>query len=144
MRTNKGNEADQTERKTLTLTLVLIPPVFKHESKSSTGPPQDPHRAGMMWVVDHSQHCSDTSTPPPLWMKRLSVLVEELRETHFLNPFRPFSSVAERTRSRASEQWSEPSSKPSQWKQTLSVTDNPLGKPLRGVNPLSGVNPLNE
>ncbi|KAI4893150.1 hypothetical protein NFI96_010880 [Prochilodus magdalenae] len=24
------------------------------------GPPQDPHRAGMMWVVDHSQHCSDT------------------------------------------------------------------------------------
>ncbi|KAI4891566.1 hypothetical protein NFI96_002213 [Prochilodus magdalenae] len=24
------------------------------------GPPQDHHRAGMMWVVDHSQHCSDT------------------------------------------------------------------------------------
>ncbi|KAI4894520.1 hypothetical protein NFI96_016922, partial [Prochilodus magdalenae] len=23
-------------------------------------PPQDHHRAGMMWVVDHSQHCSDT------------------------------------------------------------------------------------
>ncbi|KAI4888210.1 hypothetical protein NFI96_002799 [Prochilodus magdalenae] len=26
----------------------------------SGGPPQDPHRAGMMWVVDHSQHRSDT------------------------------------------------------------------------------------
>ncbi|KAI4891045.1 hypothetical protein NFI96_008640 [Prochilodus magdalenae] len=25
-----------------------------------TGPPQDHHRAGMMWVVDHSQHRSDT------------------------------------------------------------------------------------
>ncbi|KAI4894480.1 hypothetical protein NFI96_026241 [Prochilodus magdalenae] len=24
------------------------------------GPPQDPHRAGRMWVMDHSQHCSDT------------------------------------------------------------------------------------
>ncbi|KAI4901394.1 hypothetical protein NFI96_018611 [Prochilodus magdalenae] len=24
------------------------------------GPPQDHHRAGMMWVVDHSQRCSDT------------------------------------------------------------------------------------
>ncbi|KAI4896221.1 hypothetical protein NFI96_008334 [Prochilodus magdalenae] len=24
------------------------------------GPPQDHHRAGSMWVVDHSQHCSDT------------------------------------------------------------------------------------
>ncbi|KAI4881263.1 hypothetical protein NFI96_010203 [Prochilodus magdalenae] len=24
------------------------------------GPPQDPHRAGMMWVEDRSQHCSDT------------------------------------------------------------------------------------
>ncbi|KAI4898004.1 hypothetical protein NFI96_002578 [Prochilodus magdalenae] len=24
------------------------------------GPPQDPHRAGTMWVVDHSQYCSDT------------------------------------------------------------------------------------
>ncbi|KAI4901863.1 hypothetical protein NFI96_001751 [Prochilodus magdalenae] len=24
------------------------------------GPPQDHHRAGMMWVVEHSQHCSDT------------------------------------------------------------------------------------
>ncbi|KAI4893209.1 hypothetical protein NFI96_008965, partial [Prochilodus magdalenae] len=23
-------------------------------------PPQDPHRAGTMWVVDHSQHCRDT------------------------------------------------------------------------------------
>ncbi|KAI4885785.1 hypothetical protein NFI96_030633, partial [Prochilodus magdalenae] len=28
--------------------------------RSLTGPPQDHHRAGMMWVVDHSQHCSDT------------------------------------------------------------------------------------
>ncbi|KAI4893207.1 hypothetical protein NFI96_008249, partial [Prochilodus magdalenae] len=27
---------------------------------STKGPPQDHHRAGMMWVVDHSQHCSDT------------------------------------------------------------------------------------
>ncbi|KAI4886339.1 hypothetical protein NFI96_010913 [Prochilodus magdalenae] len=25
----------------------------------STRPPQDHHRAGMIWVVDHSQHCSD-------------------------------------------------------------------------------------
>ncbi|KAI4905524.1 hypothetical protein NFI96_000701 [Prochilodus magdalenae] len=25
-----------------------------------SGPPQDHHRAGSMWVVDHSQHCSDT------------------------------------------------------------------------------------
>ncbi|KAI4872529.1 hypothetical protein NFI96_002294 [Prochilodus magdalenae] len=24
------------------------------------GPPQDHHRAGSMWVVDHSQHCRDT------------------------------------------------------------------------------------
>ncbi|KAI4891008.1 hypothetical protein NFI96_023012 [Prochilodus magdalenae] len=24
------------------------------------GPPQDPHRTGSMWVVDDSQHCSDT------------------------------------------------------------------------------------
>ncbi|KAI4875402.1 hypothetical protein NFI96_006314 [Prochilodus magdalenae] len=27
---------------------------------SIAGPPQDHHRAGTMWVVDHSQHCSDT------------------------------------------------------------------------------------
>ncbi|KAI4896384.1 hypothetical protein NFI96_019954, partial [Prochilodus magdalenae] len=30
------------------------------DSTYCEGPPQDPHRAGMMWVVDHSQHCSDT------------------------------------------------------------------------------------
>ncbi|KAI4874174.1 hypothetical protein NFI96_008500 [Prochilodus magdalenae] len=29
------------------------------------GPPQDHHRAGMMWVVDHSQHCSDTDVVLP-------------------------------------------------------------------------------
>ncbi|KAI4882236.1 hypothetical protein NFI96_003602 [Prochilodus magdalenae] len=27
--------------------------------EDSTGPPQDHHRAGSMWVVDHSQYCSD-------------------------------------------------------------------------------------
>ncbi|KAI4894451.1 hypothetical protein NFI96_023813 [Prochilodus magdalenae] len=31
------------------------------EEDSRSGPPQDHHRAGMMWVVDHSQHCSDTN-----------------------------------------------------------------------------------
>ncbi|KAI4889326.1 hypothetical protein NFI96_034160 [Prochilodus magdalenae] len=28
--------------------------------KGGKGPPQDHHRVGMMWVVDHSRHCSDT------------------------------------------------------------------------------------
>ncbi|KAI4902149.1 hypothetical protein NFI96_003421 [Prochilodus magdalenae] len=28
--------------------------------EKNCGPPQDHHRAGLMWVVDHSQHCSDT------------------------------------------------------------------------------------
>ncbi|KAI4898865.1 hypothetical protein NFI96_024168 [Prochilodus magdalenae] len=32
---------------------------FPH-SPGTPGPPQDHHRAGMMWEVDHSQHCSDT------------------------------------------------------------------------------------
>ncbi|KAI4895855.1 hypothetical protein NFI96_021423, partial [Prochilodus magdalenae] len=30
------------------------------EGQSRQGPPQDHHRAGIMRVVDHSQHCSDT------------------------------------------------------------------------------------
>ncbi|KAI4903498.1 hypothetical protein NFI96_003153 [Prochilodus magdalenae] len=30
------------------------------EPSDCEGPPQDHHRAGSMWVVDHSQHCSDT------------------------------------------------------------------------------------
>ncbi|KAI4898875.1 hypothetical protein NFI96_012682 [Prochilodus magdalenae] len=36
--------------------------VFPGESgeQTPTGPPQDHHRAGSMWVVDHSQHCRDT------------------------------------------------------------------------------------
>ncbi|KAI4881930.1 hypothetical protein NFI96_010303 [Prochilodus magdalenae] len=35
--------------------------VGKHrEYKQFSGPPKDHHRADMMWVVDHSQHCSDT------------------------------------------------------------------------------------
>ncbi|KAI4894292.1 hypothetical protein NFI96_002033 [Prochilodus magdalenae] len=36
---------------------IAVPSLTQQES---TGPPQDHHRAGMMWVVAHSQHCSDT------------------------------------------------------------------------------------
>ncbi|KAI4873740.1 hypothetical protein NFI96_029335 [Prochilodus magdalenae] len=38
---------------------VSKPCATKSKSKPPRGPPQDPHRAGMMWVVNHSQHCSD-------------------------------------------------------------------------------------
>ncbi|KAI4888341.1 hypothetical protein NFI96_014949 [Prochilodus magdalenae] len=31
-----------------------------HPPTTKLGPPQDHHRAGIMWVGDHSQHCSDT------------------------------------------------------------------------------------
>ncbi|KAI4897225.1 hypothetical protein NFI96_004596 [Prochilodus magdalenae] len=30
------------------------------QADQSSRPPQDPHRTGSIWVVDHSQHCSDT------------------------------------------------------------------------------------
>ncbi|KAI4898550.1 hypothetical protein NFI96_023345, partial [Prochilodus magdalenae] len=33
---------------------------FNRTSTLTAGPPHDHHRAGIMWVVDHSQHCSDT------------------------------------------------------------------------------------
>ncbi|KAI4895525.1 hypothetical protein NFI96_007212 [Prochilodus magdalenae] len=32
-----------------------------------SGPPQDHHRAGTTWVVDHSQHCSDTDVVVVCW-----------------------------------------------------------------------------
>ncbi|KAI4898542.1 hypothetical protein NFI96_002693 [Prochilodus magdalenae] len=35
-------------------------PKNKEDTHTRNGPPQDHHRAGMMWVVDQSQHCSDT------------------------------------------------------------------------------------
>ncbi|KAI4893393.1 hypothetical protein NFI96_007225 [Prochilodus magdalenae] len=41
----------------LPIIVPLIPPPL---IKPPAGPPQDHHRAGSMWVVDHSQHCSDT------------------------------------------------------------------------------------
>ncbi|KAI4889750.1 hypothetical protein NFI96_004075 [Prochilodus magdalenae] len=45
------------------LQLEYVDVVFANRPDSNTpmeGPPQDHHRAGIMWVVDHSQHCSDT------------------------------------------------------------------------------------
>ncbi|KAI4876095.1 hypothetical protein NFI96_024678, partial [Prochilodus magdalenae] len=45
------------------------------------GPPQDPHRAGMMWVVDHSQHCRDTDVVVVWWWIRHSSAAGHLSVT---------------------------------------------------------------
>ncbi|KAI4877354.1 hypothetical protein NFI96_005470 [Prochilodus magdalenae] len=54
--------------KSRTLFVVMAASFFTYFCRSPAvglcpgqkGPPQDHRRAGMMWVVDHSQHCSDT------------------------------------------------------------------------------------
>ncbi|KAI4873139.1 hypothetical protein NFI96_025286, partial [Prochilodus magdalenae] len=45
---------DHLKKNRVELSDICIYSEVKH------GPPQDHHRAGTIWVVDHSQHCSDT------------------------------------------------------------------------------------